>query len=207
MSPMVAVLVMAVGAPALADDDPALVATPDNFTTPVGRQLSFDPLVNDVHADGTTLTVGSLTAPGHGTATVDGSVVTYTPQSGFDGVDAFQYTVTDGAGHNATGTVTMTVAAVNLPPLATDDVVSVAAGGTEDAHTITVLANDTDPDGDALTIVEVGAPSNGAVATVDGGAIRVSNLPTGGVTTFTYSITDGHGGYSTANVMVGSAAQ
>ena len=75
--------------------------------------------------------------------------MTYTPNLNFNGVDTFTYTITDGNGGTDTATVTVTVRPVNDAPVANDD----AASTDEDVPvTIPVLPNDTDVDGDTLSV-------------------------------------------------------
>ncbi|MBV8091939.1 MAG: DUF4082 domain-containing protein, partial [Acetobacteraceae bacterium] len=65
-----------------------------------------------------------------------------------------------------------------------------------------LLANDSDPDGDQLTITGVSNPTNGTVS-YDASAQKVSFVPQAGYmgpASFTYSISDGHGGTASANV-------
>lgn len=88
----------------------------------------------------------------------------------------------------------------NLAPVANDDAVSTGVGATV---RINVLANDSDADGDLLTVTGVGDPSNGA-ATVNPDD-TVTYDPDGcfvGTDTFTYTISDGLGGTDTALVTV-----
>lgn len=68
-------------------------------------------LVNDTDVDGDDLAVGSVDAGSvaGGTVSYLGGQVTYVPPAGFSGVDSFGYTVSDGRGGSATGTVTVTV--------------------------------------------------------------------------------------------------
>jgi hypothetical protein len=63
-------------------------------------------LLNDTDVEGNSLTVSSYTQPAHGTVALnpDGSF-TYAPFANLNGPDTFTYTVSDGQGGSATGTV------------------------------------------------------------------------------------------------------
>jgi CshA-type fibril repeat protein len=154
-------------------------------------------LANDSDPDGDPLSVSEVGAPGHGTATTDGTTVTYSPAGGFAGTDVFSYTVSDGNGGSDTGQVTVVV---NGPPVAADDE---AATAEDQAVTIAVLANDSDPNDDSLAVSEVGAPAHGtATANGDG---TVSYQPAAdfhGEDAFTYTVEDGRGGSASATVRV-----
>ncbi|WP_282437372.1 tandem-95 repeat protein [Vibrio amylolyticus] len=69
-----------------------------------------------------------------------------------------------------------------------------------------LLRNDTDVDGDELTITNVamtdGKAVDGSVSIVDGKVVFEPAQDFNGVTTFEYTITDGNGGYDTATVTV-----
>ena len=54
------------------------------------------------------LTISSVGVPAHGSATFSGSLVTYTPMTGYSGPDSFTYTITDSHGGASTSTVTVT---------------------------------------------------------------------------------------------------
>ncbi|MCO6003985.1 Ig-like domain-containing protein [Actinoallomurus purpureus] len=100
-------------------------AVDDTATTRQGSAVSVPVLANDT---ATAPTISNVTTPGHGTATISGGNVTYTPAAGFAGTDTFTYTITTACG-TSTATVTVTVLcppAVNLvngsfetPPVAT----------------------------------------------------------------------------------------
>src|SRR5207249_11919139 len=67
-------------------------------------------LANDSDIDGDTLSTSIATGPAHGTATANsGGTVTYTPASGFTGLDEIGYTVADGHGGTAPAQVTVLV--------------------------------------------------------------------------------------------------
>lgn len=85
------------------------VATTDTKTTQVSTPLTFDPRTNDSDSDGGTLTVTAASTPTNGTTSFTGTSVTYTPTTGYSGSDSFTYTLSDGQGGSATGTVNVTV--------------------------------------------------------------------------------------------------
>ncbi len=87
------------------------VAVDDTATTPEGVAVEIPVLANDTDADGDALVVSVVGSPAHGSAVIagGGTTVLYTPASGFVGTDSFTYTVSDGKGGEATGTVTVEV--------------------------------------------------------------------------------------------------
>ena len=93
--------------PPVAVDDAALIAQNSGG-------LTLTVLANDSDPDGDPLSITGVTQPANGTVTNTGTTVTYTPNAGFHGVDAFTYTISDGRGGSATATVRMTV---DQPPL------------------------------------------------------------------------------------------
>jgi hypothetical protein len=77
-----------------------------------GQAVAINVLANDADPDGDPLSVLSITQPAHGTAVLNaGGTITYTPQAGFTGSDAFTYTIGDGRGGKASATVSLTVGA------------------------------------------------------------------------------------------------
>ena len=99
-----------------ANDAP--VATDDTATTTEGTQTTIDVKANDTDPDtGDTLTI-TATDPPNGTTSVNTTtgIVTYVPGLDFAGTDTFTYTIDDGNGGIDTGTVTVTVTAVNDAP-------------------------------------------------------------------------------------------
>src|SRR6185503_9223115 len=124
---------------------------------------SLDVLANDSDPDGDTLTITSVGAAQHGTASISGSRVVYTPASGYSGSDSFTYAISDGKGGSASATVSIIVQGPpNRPPVAQNDAFTVNQNSS--ANSLNVLANDSDPDGDALTITAAGNPAHGSAA-------------------------------------------
>jgi len=134
----------------------------------------------------------------------NGIHVLYTPDTDFVGTDSFTYTIEDSNGGQATGNVTVHVQSVNDVPGAASDTFTVDEDSVD--NELDVLANDTShPDeGEVLSISAVSSPSVGGVATIssDGSKIVYSPAPDYfGTESFTYTVTDGNGGSSQANVV------
>jgi uncharacterized protein (TIGR03382 family) len=194
----VTVTVTAVNDPPTANND-AVTVVEDSAATVVNV------LANDTTAPdtGETLTVTAVTQPATGTVTLVGGVVRFTPAANFSGTTTFTYTVSDGNGGTATATVTVTVTAVNDPPTANNDAVTVVEDSA--ATVVNVLANDTTaPDtGETLTVTAVTQPATGGTVTLAGGVVRFTPAANfSGTTTFTYTVSDGNGGTATATVTV-----
>lgn len=120
-------------------------------------------LANDFAAPGVGgITVTAVTQPAHGTVTLTGGVVKYTPVLNYNGPDAFTYTVTDAAGGTATATVQVTVTAVNDPPTVPDLEFALPELSLPGTLVGTVAA--TDPDGDTLTYAITAGNTDGAFA-------------------------------------------
>ncbi|SMC21489.1 VCBS repeat-containing protein, partial [Andreprevotia lacus DSM 23236] len=183
----------------------APVGQDQSVTTKVGVPVSGTAIATDVDGDALTFAKGS--DPAHGQVTVDAAGNwTYTPGKEYTGKDSFTVTVSDGHGGTATLTVNVginggEVPPVNHNPVAHDDNASV----TQDSSvTIAVRSNDTDADGDKLNVSGVTQGANGSVVIdgITGNPIYTPNPGFTGKDSFTYTISDGHGGTSTATVSV-----
>ncbi|WP_285460320.1 tandem-95 repeat protein [Vibrio sp. D421a] len=127
--------------------------------------------------------------PANGTVSVnpDGSV-TYTPNDNFHGTDSFTYIVTSGGVSEST-TVNVDVTPVNDAPVAKDDT---AVTDEDTPVTIDVLPNDTDIDGDTLSIQSASVPeTQGTVEIVDGKLVFTPAENFNGDVEITYTVTDG----------------
>ncbi len=178
-------------------------AVDDSASTVSGSKVVINALGNDTDPENDTLTITNVATPAHGTAviTTEGKI-SYTPNANFIGTEVFEYTISDGNGGTDTAKVTVIVGDDNIAPDANDDFTDVSQGTKE---VIDVLGNDSDPDGDPLTIVDgsITAPGNGtATITADG---KISYTPNDGFTgadSFKYTISDGNGGTDTATVNI-----
>jgi hypothetical protein len=176
------------------------VANPDAAITDAGAPVTVAVLANDSDPDGNPLAVVAVGPANHGTVVNNGSSVTYTPAAGFFGADAFAYTIADGAGGTATGVVDVAVnRPANLPPVASADAAAAIAGT---PATIPVLANDTDPDGDPLSIVAVTQGASGQVVNNGVSVTYTAAAGFSGTDAFTYMIADGKGGVAVGAVTV-----
>jgi uncharacterized delta-60 repeat protein len=193
----VTVTVTPVNDPPTAVDD-VLVIAEDSPATVVDVRFN-DSIVPDA---GEMLTVTAVTQPAHGVVTLVGGVVSYAPAADYHGPDSFTYTLSDGNGGTATATVAVTVFAVNDPPTATADTLTVAED--DPATVVPVLANDSAaPDtGETLTVTAVTQPAHGTVTLVRGVVQYTPAADYNGPDSFTYTVSDGNGGTATATVTV-----
>ena len=193
----------------------APVASNDSYSTSEDTALVIPAsgiLGNDTDVDGDALSSAILTGPAHGSLTLNADgAFTYTPDANYNGADTFTYTVSDGHGGTDTATVTITVTSVNDAPVAANDTFTTAEDTTSGA--ISLLPNDTDVDGDTLTVQSIAGttltPGVAQSIAVTHGTVEVSAA---GVVTFTpdanyngpvsfdYVVSDGHGGTDTATV-------
>ncbi|WP_154217060.1 cadherin-like domain-containing protein, partial [Vibrio parahaemolyticus] len=147
-------------------------------------------LGNDTfEGDDKVVSLDTNNGPANGTVSVnpDGSV-TYTPNDNYHGTDSFTYIVTSGGVSEST-TVSVDVTPVNDAPVAKDDT---AITDEDTPVTIDVLPNDTDIDGDKLSIQSASVPeTQGKVEIVDGKLVFTPAENFHGDAEITYTITDG----------------
>ena len=166
------------------------VAVNDSATFDEDTSVDIDVLANDTDEDGDPLTATLLTTAAHGTVTqnVTGTFH-YAPAANYNGTDGFTYTVSDGVGGTAIGTVTLTIRPVNDAPVATDDAFTIDEDTT---LSNSLTANDTDVDGDVLTAHVVSGPAHGSVALGPSGAFTYTPAPNyNGDDVFIYRAFDG----------------
>lgn len=187
-------------------------------------------LRNDSDPDGDRLIVVSVGSETNGRAEVDGRRVRWLPPRGFTGDAFFVYRIADGHGGRARARVRVRVHAGNAPPAAPGEPApppttaepppTVGGGDAPDASNrppnaagddvtvlergtavVDVLGNDSDPDGDRLTLISVGSPSLGTVA-LAGVDVRYTAPNVGGSTEFTYTVGDRKGATDRGTVHV-----
>jgi len=182
----------------------APIAASNNYSLAGNTSLSTPApgvLSGDTDGDGDTLTALVVANPAHGTLTLqpNGSF-TYTPTIGYAGTDSFTYRASDGQLTSNIATVTLTVIGVNPPAAVANSYqaykntpLTIAAPG--------LLANDSDPDGDALTAALVeGAAHGTVVVSGNGGFTYTPAANYVGADSFTYRAFDGYAHSNTVTV-------
>ncbi|WP_406717808.1 tandem-95 repeat protein [Vibrio parahaemolyticus] len=161
----------------------------DVITTEEDTAVTIDVLVNDSDVEGDVLSIQSASVPSEQGSVdiVDGKLV-FTPAENFNGEATITYIVTDGDLTDE-AKVTVTVTPVNDSPVAVDDTTSIQE---DTAVTIDVLTNDTDVDGDKLSIESASVPKEqGTVEVVDGKLVFTPAENFNGDAEITYTVTDG----------------
>lgn len=185
-------------------DNDAPVAQPDSALTSAGVAIVIDVLANDTDPNGDALTLVAVSSASGGTTSIVGNSVRYAPEAGFVGTDSFTYTVQDAGGAEVTAEVTVTVTEANDAPVAVPDSAATVEGT---PVVIDVLANDSDPDGDALTLVAVTSASGGTTSLVGNSVRYEPEAGFIGTDSFTYTVRDARGAESTAEVTVTVTAE
>jgi hypothetical protein len=180
----------------------APVAEGDSVETDEDTPVAVTLKASDV--DGDVLTYALVSNPSHGTLSGSGANRTYTPDPGFYGGDVVGFTANDGSLDSNFATISITVRSVNDPPVAKDDSASTDQNTALVLPVGALLANDSDPDGDQLSVTGVsGTSSTHGTVSLDAG--DVTYTPSTGYTgpaSFEYRISDVNGGSATASVNV-----
>ena len=158
----------------------------------VTEDIAFDGTVTAFDGDGDVLTYAVDTQPLHGTLSLTAATgaFTYTPAAGYNGPDSFIFTASDAATSDS-GTVTITVAPVNDPPVAADQTLE-----TDEDTPLNGTLTGTDVDGDALSYSQLVGPAHGTLSiTAATGAFTYTPAANyNGSDSFTFTVSDGHGG-------------
>jgi len=159
---------------------------------------------SDIEGDKLTHSLDSGPSLGSVTVNADGSFE-YTPDAslqalpvGTSATDSFTVTVDDGKGGTATATVTVTINGVNDAPDVAGESFIVSDGTPFTVPASVLLANDSDIEGEALSITAVGNIVN-ASASLGAGSVTFSGT-SAGTGSFDYTVSDVSGGDSVATV-------
>jgi VCBS repeat-containing protein len=181
--------------------DRAPSAIDDASTTDEDTPLSVPApgvLANDGDPEGDPLSASLVSSPVHGTLALNpNGSFTYTPNADYNGPDSFTYKASDGSLDSNVATVTITVRAVNDPP-----VCGAASGSTDEDTTVDVAPSCSDVDADALTYAIVDQPAHGAAGVVAGRLHYVPAADYHGPDSFTYRANDGQADSNVATVTI-----
>jgi VCBS repeat-containing protein len=185
------------------------IARDDSYSTPAGTPLSIaDPgvLTNDSAAAGGGLDASVVTNPSSGILFfAAGGGFYYIPGGNFTGNDTFTYQAREaGTTLSNVATVTITVVAPNVPPVAADDAYTTNEGQPLNVNASNgVLANDTDANSNPLTAVLVAGAASGTLALQTNGSFEYTPAAGfAGPVTFTYQANDGTASSNTATVTI-----
>lgn len=172
-------------------------------SVPTDEDAPVDILLEAADDNGDQLMFAIVTNPVSGalTGNLQSGVVTYTPNANFSGSDIFSFKANDGQADSNAATVSITVGAVNDPPVTGDQSVNI----NEDEMRSIVLAG-SDPDSDPLTFSIVSGPAHG---TLSGSAPNLVYDPAdnyNGADSFTFKANDGKADSNTSTVSVSIAA-
>lgn len=170
-------------APAVVLNHPP-VAEPQSVSLDENTSLAITLTGSD--PDGDALSYVIVSGPTNGTLTGTAPNLSYHPNTDYSGPDAFTFKVNDGQVDSAVALVSIAVHAVNLPPVANPQTVSVAANAS-----VPITLTGSDPDGDSLSFVIVAGPTNG---TLTGTAPNLSYQPAAnysGPDAFLFKVNDG----------------
>jgi chitodextrinase len=149
-------------------------------------------------AEGAALTYTVVANPSRGSLSGTAPNLTYTPDTGFFGIDNFTFKVNDGGLDSTTATITINVAHVNHAPVAAPQTVTAS----EDIAQPIVLAGTDVDSGDVLTYSIVNNPAKG---TLSGTAPNLTYTPSSnynGADSFTFKVDDGLADSSTVTVAI-----
>ncbi|MGE0737076.1 MAG: Ig-like domain-containing protein, partial [Alphaproteobacteria bacterium] len=189
-----------VNAPPQATDDTYQL----NFEVPFFQPVIGGLLNNDSDPNADPVSITSHTDVSNGTLVVgtDGQF-SYTPDQGFIGTDSFTYTITDGNGGTSSALVTLDVGDYDNPPVALPDTATTAEDTPVTVPANGVLANDSDPESNPITIIGNSDPANGTVTLgSDGSYVYTPDADFNGTDQFTYTLSDGNGGSASTTVTI-----
>lgn len=176
-------------------------ANPDSIQIEEDHPAEIHPLANDTDPAGGELRVAGFSRPKSGRVSRGaGDRLIYQPHRDFFGADEFSYTLDNGRGGLAIGTITIEVTPVNDPPHATADFLVVEE---DSVGEIDVLKNDFDVDLDPITLLSFTTPTNGVLESLGEGRFRYQpKADFAGRDQFTYDISDPSGARAGGKVVV-----
>jgi hypothetical protein len=177
----------------------APVANAQSVTVQSGRATVITMTGSD--ADGNSLTYSVVTNPTRGTLTGAAPNLTYTSNGGITGADSFQFRVNDGLLNSALATVSITITALNTPPVANSQTVTVQAG-----QSVNVTLSGSDADGNAITYAVTSSPAGGTLSGTVPNLVYNARADFSGADSFQFITNDGLANSTSATVTINVTA-
>ena len=181
------------------------VGLPDTYAVEEGQTLTVAApglMANDIDPNGDVIIVSNFSGPTNGTmaSIVTNGSFSYVPNPGFTGTDQFSYTLLD-AQNNYSDPVTVTIHVLedfDRKPIGTSDFYGTGQETPLVIDAPGLMANDLDPDGDAIIVSNFMGPSNGTLTSIvtSGSFTYVPNDGFTGTDQFSYTLLDADGNYS-----------
>ena len=164
---------------------------------------------HDVDNPDSALAITGVSNASHGTVSMVGTEIVFTPDLNYNGAASFSYTVSDGVGGTSIATVSLTINSVNDAPVVNDELLFGKRDHTYTLSQAALLSNDTDVETPRanLTIVEVKNAENGtAILNADHSVTFIPNPGYAGQGTFEYVVQDADGGQTTGTSYIDFSA-
>lgn len=169
-----------------------------NEDTTLIRSAAGGVLKNDRDPDGNRISAFLVNRPAHGNIGLNrNGSFTYKPGGNYNGKDYFRYKACETANPmrcGATVTVSLSIAAVNDVPKGVSDTARINEDTTLNLAAPGVLKNDTDVDGDRLSVLagSLSSPLNGSASLAADGSLKYTpRKDFHGTETLSYRVTDG----------------
>lgn len=161
----------------------------DTTNEDTGKTITLNATDSDLPVQ--TLTYSKVSDPLHGSVAISGNQATYTPTANYNGSDSFTYKVNDSFDDSNIATVTITVNSINDGPVANPDTATINEDEILSVAKSVLLSNDTDTEGNTLTLTSVSNSVHGGVVIEGDNVIFTPTLNYYGSASFDYTISDG----------------
>jgi hypothetical protein len=158
-------------------------AKSSNVTTKEDKEVSIKLTGKD--EDGDALSFSVVKGPSNGSLSGTAPNLKYIPKANFNGQDSFTFKVSDKTTDSSAATVSITVTAVNDPPMAYSDSVT-----TQEDKAISITLGGGDDDGDVITYRVINGPSHGSLKGRAPRLIYTPNANFNGKDSFTFKASD-----------------
>jgi Bacterial Ig domain/FG-GAP-like repeat/FG-GAP repeat len=180
------------------------VAAADAYATDEDTELFQNPgvLFNDTDPEYDSLTATLVSDPAHGSLTLNSvGWFRYTPDPNFNGTDSFSYRASDASFESDPVTVTIEVKPIPDHPTAEPDTYTIDQDTPLEVDAPGVLGNDSDPEGDELSVALASGPAHGSLELNPDGSFSYTPEPAyNGSDSFSYSVADNHSGWNVGTV-------